>query len=391
MPAKQRRHTAHAGAGLLDFTGERDRPALPEEVARREPVLPTAELPRELLERRLRRRLFVPGRDKPRVTVEKAQAGGTRTVWQMDVHYRERQDLSGARYARRLERVSPESLLKGIDPHIGFSGHRPPWIGAASTPRVLPHRHAPMRKLNGRLVDPLMIFYPDQRQPYMDTSFPWGLVGKIFTNQSPTKGATGALVWNDVIVTAGHVVPWSDSGGEGWMRFIPAYFDGASLFGAGVESFVSEAKGWDVAPDVTGYDWAVCRLFDPLGDLLGYFGCNGYSDAHEDEPCWTVLGYPLDVAGGERPSYQNGVSVFDDDGDKHGGKELETRADMNYGNSGGPMFGWWNDDPRIIGVVSGQEEDLQFPIFGGQGSTWGNVVAGGSGFTNLVKWARTHW
>lgn len=92
-------------------------------------------------------------------------------------------------------------------------------------------------------------------------------------------------------------------------------------------------------------------------------------------------------AGGQRPSYQSGASVFDDDSDRHGGRELETRADMTPGNSGGRMFGWWSGDPRIIGVVSGQEEDWVFP--------WsferGNVVAGGSGFTNLVKWARTNW
>lgn len=385
MAAKQRRRTAASGAGLLDFTGERDRPERSEDIARRDPLLPAADPPRELVERRLRRRLFVPGGDKPRVTVEKAEAGARRSVWQVDVHYQEQQQLHGARYARRLERVSPESVLKEIDPHIDFSGHRPAWIGASSTPRVLPHPREPMRTLNGRLAHPLMIFAPDQRQPYGDTSFPWGLVGKIFNNRGYV--GTGALVWRDVIVTAGHMVPWSDSGGDGWMRFVPAYFDGTSLFGAGVESFVSDAKGWDVGSDVTGYDWAVCRLFDPLGDWLGYFGFNGYSDDWEDEPYWTVLGYPGDVAGGQRPSYQTGVSIFDDDGDKHGGRELETRADMNFGNSGGPMFGWWKGDARIIGVVAGWEEDWQFPF----GSQWGNVVASGSGFTNLVKWARKHW
>jgi len=36
-----------------------------------------------------------------------------------------------------------------------------------------------------------------------------------------------------------------------------------------------------------------------------------------------------------------------------GGEELESEtADLTPGNSGGPMFGWWNGDPRLVGVVS---------------------------------------
>jgi len=52
------------------------------------------------------------------------------------------------------------------------------------------------------------------------------------------------------------------------------------------------------------------------------------------------------------------------------------------------MFGWWDGgrDPRVIGVVSGEEYD--WAVGGGD---WGNVVAGGSGFTNLISWGRTNW
>ena len=51
------------------------------------------------------------------------------------------------------------------------------------------------------------------------------------------------------------------------------------------------------------------------------------------------------------------------------------------------MFGWWSGDPRLIGVVSGEETDWIFPF----SSEMGNVCAGGSGFTNLVAWGRTNW
>jgi len=44
--------------------------------------------------------------------------------------------------------------------------------------------------------------------------------------------------------------------------------------GIGVEC--SDVRGYDVSGDVTGYNWAVCRLYEPLGSWLGYFGYNGY-------------------------------------------------------------------------------------------------------------------
>jgi hypothetical protein len=171
------------------------------------------------------------------------------------------------------------------------------------------------------------------------------------------------------------------------MRFVPAFFNGASLFGAGVQSYVSDCKGYNTSGDVTGYDFAVCRLYTALGDSLGYFGYNGYDDDWEDEPYWTLLGYPSAVASGQKPSFQGSIPVIDDDGDSNGGLEIESHADMTPGNSGGPLFGWWNGDPRLIGVVSGQEEEYSFPF----STEKVNVVAGGSGFTNLMAWGRTNW
>jgi hypothetical protein len=171
------------------------------------------------------------------------------------------------------------------------------------------------------------------------------------------------------------------------MRFVPDYYDGVSLHGAGVESYVSDVRGYDTSGDVTGYDWAVCRLYTPLGSSLGYFGYNSYSDSWNNSPYWTLLGYPTGVAFGRRPSWQGSVSIFDVDGDSNGGSELESRADATPGKSGGPLFGWWSGDPRVIGVVSGEETDWIFPF----GSEMGNVIAGGSGFTNLMAWGRTNW
>jgi hypothetical protein len=93
------------------------------------------------------------------------------------------------------------------------------------------------------------------------------------------------------------------------------------------------------------------------------------------------------VASGERPSWQGAISIHDDDSDSNGGDELESQtADLNHGDSGGPIWGWWNGDPRVIGVVSGEEEEYQFPF----SSEDNNVFSSGSGLTNLIALGRSN-
>lgn len=236
-----------------------------------------------------------------------------------------------------------------------------------------------------KLVRPLYVFGPDDRRTYRDISYPWGLVGKITTSEG--KSGTGALVGPNLVVTASHMCPWSTSSGYWWMKFVPASYDGVSLFGSGFQSNVQTFLGYENTDNVVGYDWAILKLYVSLGSLLGYFGYSSYSNSWNNHPYWTLLGYPSAISSGSRPSYQTNNSVHDVDGDPHSGKELETYADMTPGNSGGPYFGWWGNDPRLVGVVSGQEEDYQFPFF----KTKENVVAGGNGFASLIAYGRQIW
>jgi hypothetical protein len=55
-------------------------------------------------------------------------------------------------------------------------------------------------------------------------------------------------------------------------------------------------------------------VVEELGEVgsvttLGHFGFNGYSSDWEDQNYWTVAGHPVDVASGERPSWQGGISI----------------------------------------------------------------------------------
>lgn len=380
------------GVGLLEFLGQQDPPEKLESVMQRPPVAGEPKPPKEFLTARTQRTVYVPpvGRaGKPRLDFEPVEGKGAKGYWKasFELPSPDSAHLPGNSAARE----KPEKICSEVNLRVGFAGHRPGWIDASYYPRQLPGlgRPASSRRINGRPVRPLYVFGSDDRLTYLDSSWPWGLVGKVFTSGGWV--GSGALIGPRLVATAGHVVPWGS--GPWWMRFVPAYYDGNSLHGAGVESYVSDARGYDTGGDVTGYDWAVLRLYQPLGSWLGYFGYNGYSSSWEGTPYWTVLGYPGAVASGQRPSYQNGVSTFDDDSDSNGGRELETKADMTPGNSGGPMFGWWSGDPRLVGVVSGEEEDWSpgFWPWDWADVERGNVVAGGSGFTNLMAWGRTNW
>ncbi|MEU0061579.1 hypothetical protein, partial [Streptomyces sp. NPDC006334] len=204
---------------------------------------------------------------------------------------------------------------------------------------------------------------------------------KIVNNEG--QNGSAALVGDRLVVTAGHAVPWDSE--QWWMRFVPAYYNGTSLYGAGVESYVSDVRGWNpVATGGTvGYDWAICRLYEPLGVPLGYFGAKTYNPAWNHQPVWANMGYPINMwfVGA---SLQGGIPIENTYDDSNGGLECEHYGDITKGNSGGPMFAFFGDqDPRIISVQSSS-------VVNDDGSRV-NIAAGGSGLPQLINWGRTNW
>jgi V8-like Glu-specific endopeptidase len=370
-----------ARAGLTRFIGERRRPARLEELAERRPHLGTGVMPAELLEMQRRSTLLVAGGERrPNVAVTKTDdTGGHTAKWRIDITLQEEQRTVVP--LLKAVRAEPDVYRSGMDEAVGYSGHRPEWIDMFYFPRGLSqHGHPMMRRRNGRSVRPLWVFGPDDRRLYRDTSYPWGCIGSIASSAGGGSGS-GVLVGRNMVATAGHLVPWDG----GWMKFVPDdYLAQGSLYGANVYSYALEARGYNTNQHVAGYDWAILKLDQPLGDMIGYMGYNSYSDDWQDLNIWTVVGYPS----GAGPMWQGSISINDDDGDSNDGQELESEtADVTGGNSGGPIFAWWGDDPRIIGIVSGEETEYVFPVSSHQD----NVFAGGQGLYNLIAWGRSNW
>jgi V8-like Glu-specific endopeptidase len=292
------------------------------------------------------------------------------------------------RTGERLERARakvPKGLLT--------EAFRPQWAEHTFQPRTASQftQRCTIRRKNGRLVEPYYgVYGPDDRQVYWPGSYPWRCIGRIFTwNNWGTPGwawsGSGVLVGPRQVLTAGHVAPW---GSNNWgMLFVPGYWDGASVSGAGASSWVSDYRGWNTNNQVAAHDISVLRLYNPVGSWLGWMGSRTYDDSWEGGNYWTLAGYPGAVAGANRPSAQWGIPVLDDDEDGDA-MELEHQGDATAGDSGGPFFGTWSDGPYAVGTVSGGE---RINGFLGIGSEDNNINAGGNAMVDLVRWARTNW
>lgn len=184
------------------------------------------------------------------------------------------------------------------------------------------------------------------------------------------------------VLTVAHVCPWN---APNWgMMFFPGFYDGVSVAGSGAMSWTSD---WRALANVTAQDsvrssdLAVLRLYDPLGDALGYFGAKVY------QPGWSPLtwglhGYPSAIANAMRPSGHYGIGVIrtNADGER---LELTHRGDSTGGNSGSPLWHFWGDDiAYAIGVQSAGRVSSTEDV---------NVAAGGLAMANMINFWRNAW
>lgn len=364
-----------------------------EQILERENVVAETAIPTDIASRLTTRRLLISGVRQPIELVRsdiKLERSGS--AYEIVVPNNAVVGLPG-QTAYRIVRPSG----KKVNSRAVLDGFRPEWANHVYHPKraVVPRWARKPASAAGRMGEVYWgVFGTDDRAVYYPSGYPWQCVGKVYawndaSAPSPAWSGSAVLIGPRLALTAGHVVPWDASS---WMmRFVPAYYDGSSILGAGAESYVSDARGWDVSyisrmPDA--HDMAILRLYDPLGDWLGYFGSKPYSDSWTGQPYWNLTGYPSAIANAERPSYQLGISVTEADtsGDA---LDVEHQGDSTAGDSGGPFWATWPDGfPYVIGTVSGGEV---FTNPNGQVVKDCNNVAGGNAVNDLIRWGRANW
>src|SRR5215472_16803521 len=211
------------------------------------------------------------------------------------------------RSGRRLATAEfDDSKLIGFLPdHLAFNPHVP----TMDKKLVRPKFFDPTRKLKKGEYMVTTIFPPDQRRVFSDTSFPWCTVGR-----GDLGGGWGSrtLVGPRHLLCASHMMTWNPDNTVNQVTFTTSYFDGNAPFGnSGIVHWYAYRKvvGPTLTNDDVAEDYVVLVLSQRLGDICGWMGTRGYSDSWNGLTDWSHIGYPGDLTGGERPTFQNGISI----------------------------------------------------------------------------------
>jgi V8-like Glu-specific endopeptidase len=211
------------------------------------------------------------------------------------------------------------------------------------------------------------------------TGYPWQTVGKIQVGwnsdfDTVQYEGSGVLVNQNLVLTAGHIVPWNKSGW--WMRFAAGYRSGKTPFGW---IYISQCIGYDDSnTQVAANDFAVCRLYSNLGDVCGWMGTHWW--ASEDvylDGTWSCQGYP-----NELPIAATNIPIQKVQGGNNDDKLMYT-VEFASGAAweGGPLWDGGlsgTTNPLVVGVLSGEI----FP---------NSIFAGGEDMVNLVIYGIENW
>jgi hypothetical protein len=262
--------------------------------------------------------------------------------------------------------------------------HRPPWLDLVHAPATVPRRSRISAARFGLppAFGPLHLDY--QEIPLV--GWPWCTIGRVFVGAGDdfsnwTESGTGTLVGPNLMLTASHIAPWDVDGW--WMRFVPAYQDGSGPFG---DSFVRQFRGVKSPDDQ--HDYIICDLYTPLGNRAGWMG--SYSSSDDDfyeDGIWHSVGYPGSYMNAERAVLQAAISPEDADINGDGAVLDFEPPFADHGWSGGPLFGWVDDQPRVVGIERGEEEE-KFLFVTLDDDT---VFSGGEHMVNLVKYGYANW
>jgi V8-like Glu-specific endopeptidase len=272
----------------------------------------------------------------------------------------------------------------------GVEGFRPAHLPLRQFPATLPKAlRLPLRFTSkspgrGRSLA-TNIFGTDDRHTFSDTSFPWSTCGRVDT---ASGWGSGVLIGPRHLMTASHVVNWGPNNTAGWLKFTPLYFDGSAPFGIAWATTIywwRQNKPPTLSDNDVAFDYVVCVLDTRMGDVAGWMGSRGYDTGWNGGNYWGHVGYPTDLSGGQRPAFIGYQSFLDTEAESTGGHDsflIDHDIDVIPGQSGGPYFGWWANEPwpRVVSIQSGQQH----------GSPTGpNDCGGGNPLPDLISYALT--
>jgi V8-like Glu-specific endopeptidase len=246
--------------------------------------------------------------------------------------------------------------------------------------------------VRGEKVDrPTNVFPPDSRYIYHDTAFPWCTVGRVDSSRGYCAGVT---IGSRLLLTCNHVIQWNADGTCGWVRFRPAFYNNNAPFGeawaTNVIWWLKTTPGDGLSDKETAFDYVVCVLDTRIGDIVGYPGYRTYNDDWNGGSYWQHMGYPSDLSGGVRPAFQGGCVISSKSNESTSGETgyvLGHFNDIVAGHSGGPVWGWWDDEPwpRVVGV---QSAEATVPANNTSGD---NEFGGGPALSDLTSWSRSNY